>query len=161
MRFRRGDGREKQAPLQMRGGQLDFFAGLVRSAADELNATVDDHLRSVDAAVREGGGVGFLAASEVGRGERIAPAEVIPIVNVLFESDDFGSVDGLLLGQLFEERIGRRATGAAFGSEEFDEDRLRGSGPRKRGIRARVCGRASEERNKHRGQSKENSGNEK
>ena len=149
MRFRRGDGREKQAPLQMRGGQLDFFAGLVRSAADELNATVDDHLRSVDAAVREGGGVGFLAASEVGRGERIAPAEVIPIVNVLFESDDFGSVDGLLLGQLFEERIGRRATGAAFGGEEFDEDGSTGRGIRRFRLVARGCGAADEGKGEH------------
>ena len=77
-------------------GQLDFFASFVRAAADELNAAIDNHLRSVNAAVGEGGCVGFLAAGEVGRGERIAPAEVIPIIDVLFESDDLCAVDGLV-----------------------------------------------------------------
>jgi len=128
---------------------LDLFAGFVRSAADELNAAVDDHLGSVHAAVGESGGVGFLAASEVGRGERVAPAEVIPIVDVLFESDDFGAVDGLFLGQLFEERIGRRATGAAFGGEEFDEDGSSGRGIGRFRLVAGGCGAADEGKGEH------------
>jgi hypothetical protein len=43
---------------------------------------------------------------------------------MLFESDDFGAIDGLIVAELFQKSVGRRATGAAFGSEEFDDDRL-------------------------------------
>jgi len=46
---------------------------------------------------------------------RVLPALVIPVVDVLAEDD------GLRV-ELFEEAISRRATRAAFGGEEFDQD---------------------------------------
>ena len=91
---------------------------------DELSVSIDDHLGSVDAAVRNDGGVVFVAAGEIGRRERVTPTEMIPIIDVLFESDDLDAVEGLLLAELLEEGIGGRTTGAAFGGEEFDDDGL-------------------------------------
>ena len=51
------------------------------------------------------------------------PAKLVPVVDMLFEGDDFGGGDGLLLLEAGEEGVGGWAAGAAFGGEEFDEDR--------------------------------------
>jgi hypothetical protein len=53
---------------------------------------------------------------------------VVPVVDVLFEGDDFEAAERLLVGELFKEGVGGRATGAAFGGEEFDDDGLLGGG---------------------------------
>jgi len=125
-------------------GRADLLASFVGSAADELNAAIDNHLRGVDAAVGESGGVVLLTACEVGRGERIVPAEMVPIVDMLFESDDFRAIEGLFFGQFLEQGIGRRATGTAFGSKQFDDD---GSSGRRTGrfrLTRRVSGPADQ-----------------
>jgi len=96
-------------------------------AADELGAAVDDHLRGVDAAGGEEAGVLLLADGEVGRGEAVGPAVAVPVVDVLFESDDFDAVEGLIGAEFCEEGIGGRATGAAFGGEEFEDEGLFGA----------------------------------
>jgi hypothetical protein len=123
-----GDGSEEETRFGVRSSWANLFASVTRIAADELSAAIDDHLRSVDTAVGESSGVVLLATGEIGRRERVGPAEVIPVIDVLFESDDFGAVDGLVFGQFFEKGIGGRATGTAFGGEEFDDDGLPGSG---------------------------------
>ena len=51
------------------------------------------------------------------------PAEGVPVVDVLAEDDDVGVRDGLVAVELGEEGVGGRATGAALGGEELDEDR--------------------------------------
>ena len=132
----------------MERGRADLLARFVGSAADELNAAIDNHLRGVDAAVGQSGGVVLLAACEVGRGERIVPAEMVPIVDMLFESYDFRAIDGLLFGQFLEQRIGRRATRTAFGSKQFDDDRSSG----RRTGRFRVTARVSGPDNQRQGQ---------
>jgi hypothetical protein len=48
-------------------------------------------------------------------GKRIAPAELIPIVDVFAEDDDGGSGEGLFVVEFGEETIGGRATGTALG----------------------------------------------
>ena len=112
----------------MRGSPADLLAGFLSTAADELGAAVDDHLWGVDATMGDDVGVVLLAKREIGGRERVGPAEVIPVVDMLFESDDFDAVEGLVLAKFFEQRISGRTTGAALGSEKFDDDGLlRGS----------------------------------
>lgn len=71
----------------------------------------------------EEGAVVFLALGEVGRRKAVVPSEVVPVVDVFAEDDDVGAGDGLVAIELREEGVGGRATGAAFGGEEFDENR--------------------------------------
>jgi hypothetical protein len=131
----------------VRNSQTDLLASIARIAADELSTAVDDHLRSIDAAVGESGGVVLLATGEIGRGEGVGPAEVVPVVDVFFESDDFGAINGLVFRQFFEEGIGGRATRAPFGGEEFDDNGLPGSGIGELGMSGGVRGPAGREGN--------------
>jgi hypothetical protein len=122
------------------GGAFDGFDGLLSSAADEFIVTINDHLRSVGVARCDGAGVDALTeGGGVGR-ERIGPAAVIPIIDVLFEGNDFDVFEGLLRFEFGEKRVGRRATGTAFGGKEFDDDgsagRLRDAGCADRGAPA-------------------------
>jgi len=68
----------------------------------------------------------LLAAREIGRGERVAPALAVPIIDVFFEGDHFDTVERLVDAKVREIGIGGRATGAAFGGEELDEYGLTG-----------------------------------
>lgn len=97
---------------------------IVRAVADELGAAIDDDLRSVDAAIGEGVGVPLLTAREIGRGKGVSPAEMIPVVHVFFQGENFDAIERLVLAKLFEQGIRGRATGAAFGGEEFEDDGL-------------------------------------
>lgn len=97
-RVRRRKRREEQARFGTRRGPANLITSFRRITADELRAAVDDHLWSIDAAFGEDCGVVLLAAGEGGGGERIAPAKVVPIVDVLFEGKDLSAVDGLLVG---------------------------------------------------------------
>ena len=115
-------GREKETRFGLSGGRTDLVENFLGATGDELSVSIDDHLRGVDAAVRNDRGVVLLAAREVGRRERVVPTEVIPVIDVFFESDDLNAVEGLFVAELLEEGIGGRTTGAAFGSEEFDDD---------------------------------------
>ena len=56
------------------------------------------------------------------------PAEAIPVVDVFLECEDFSGSDGLLLLESCQKSVGGRATGAAFGGEEFDYYRCAGGG---------------------------------
>ena len=64
------------------------FRAAVGVAADEIGATVDDHLRRVDALGAEPRLIGLLAAGERRGRKAILPAELIPVVDVLAEADD-------------------------------------------------------------------------
>lgn len=124
-----GEGNEEQSRLGMGGGPADLITGFVSAIANELSGAIDDHLRGIDAAIGESDGVLFLAVREIGGRKGVRPAESVPVVDMLFESENFDAIEGLIFAQFFEDGIGRRATGAAFGGEEFDDDRLlEGSG---------------------------------
>ena len=109
----------------MSRGGTDLVESVLGAIGAELGVSIDDHLGSVDAAVRNDGGVVFLAAGEVGGREGVGPAEMIPIIDVLFESDNLNAIEGLLFAEFLEEGFGRRTTGAALGSEEFNDNGLR------------------------------------
>ena len=130
----------------MRSGPADLVAGFVSAVADELGAAVDNHLGSVDAAVREGVGVLLLAAGEIGGGERIGPAEAVPVIDVLFESQDFDAIEGLFLAEFIEQGIRGRATGAALRCEEFKDDGLLIGGVRGGGGMRRPANRDGDHR---------------
>ncbi len=85
---------------------------------------VDDELGSVDPALFEGRAIGTLTGRVRGAGERIGPAEVVPVIDVELEGDDVGARDGLTSRERGEERIGGRAARAAFGGEELEDHRL-------------------------------------
>jgi len=73
-------------------------------------------LRCVRAVESEFAGVGLLALGEDVRRKAVLPAQMVPIIHVLAEDD------GLRV-QPFEKTVGRRATGAALGGEEFHQHR--------------------------------------
>jgi hypothetical protein len=57
------------------------------------------------------------------RAERILPALVIPIGDVLAQRDDVDALDGLLLQQHLEQAVRGRAAAAAFGRKKLGDDR--------------------------------------
>jgi len=63
-------------------------------------------------------GVGFLALGVLFAAQCVAPAEVVPIGNVVGERDHV-----LAVGDLIDECICRGAGGAALAGEEFDDGR--------------------------------------
>ena len=91
--------------------------------ADELIRSVNDHLWGVDPVARAGGGVLVLAVGVLVGGETVVPAALVPVVDVLFEHDDLGVIDGLIVVQLCEQSVGWRAARAALGGEELHQDR--------------------------------------
>jgi hypothetical protein len=99
---RRGSG-EQEAGKGMGGYGTDLVENLGRTAAHELGVAVDDHLRGVHTAIGDSRGVVFLAPGEIGGGERVGPAEMVPVVHVLFESEDFDAVKGLLFAESFQK----------------------------------------------------------
>jgi len=115
-----GDG----VALNLDAGNLDWdgLGGSVEDGTEDpipvravdLCGAVDDRLWGVNIVLLEGEAVFLLALGEVGRGETVAPAEAVPVVDVLAENDDVGSGNGLGTVELSEDGIGGRATGAAF-----------------------------------------------
>ena len=110
------------------GSLHDSAAGGTRVGADELGAAGDHHLRGVDVVEVELRAVLALAAGEEGRGESVAPAEVVPVVDVLLKDDDLGGGDGLVVVEPGEEGVGGRAARTTLGGEELDEDGGAGRG---------------------------------
>ena len=90
---------------------------LAPGTADEFAAAVDDELRRVNAIALEGARVLLLPLGPVVRGEGVAPAEMIPVIDVFFDGDDFDIVAAAGVVKLPEKSVGGRATGAALGSE--------------------------------------------
>ena len=119
-----GNRSEEQSCDGMRGGGADLLTCVGSAAADKLNAPVDDHLRRVDTTAREGVGIVVLTNGEVVGRIGIPPAEMVPVIDMLFERDDLDAVEGLLVAELLQEQIGGRTTRATFGSEKFDDNGL-------------------------------------
>ena len=54
------------------------------------------------------------------------PAELVPVVDMLFERDDLRPRNGLRPVQPRQQIVGRRATRTAFAGEQFDDHRSPG-----------------------------------
>jgi hypothetical protein len=68
--------------------------------SDELIGSVYDHLRGVDAVYAKTGAVLALTFCVLMRREAIVPTEVVPIIDVLSEDNDFGVLNGLIVIEL-------------------------------------------------------------
>ncbi len=104
-------------------GTGDGAASVSRIVADKLFRAIDDHLRGVDAVDPEAKPIAILAVGELVRGEAVAPAELVPVIHMLAERDDLYAIHGLRAHKLCQQRVGGRATGAAFRGEELYKDR--------------------------------------
>jgi len=129
-------------------GALDRPPRRRRVAADQLRAAVDDHLRRVDAVEIEMRPVGLLPVGERGRGKSILPSKLIPVVDMLAERDHLRAGDRLIGDEPRQDRVRRRAVGAAFGGEQLDQDRRATGGVHDRhgvaALRERSVARAGE-----------------
>ena len=98
--FLRGRHRgKKKASFGMRSSGEDLLTRVGRAAADELDPAINDHLRGVDTSTRKGAGVVVLALREIARRVRVAPAEMVPVIDMFLEGDDFDVVEGLVLAK--------------------------------------------------------------
>src|SRR6202044_883058 len=79
------------------------FGGI---AADEFRVAIDDHLRRVDRVEAEVLRVVLLARIDRVEGKRIAPAEMVPVSDVLAENDGLGAGNKLLLVVLGQKSDG-------------------------------------------------------
>ena len=89
----------------------------------KLRRAINDGLRGVDGIEMESAAVLVLALVDFIEREGIAPAEVIPVSDVLAEDDGLGAGNGLFGVEFFEKTVGGRAVGAAFRGEQFDQNR--------------------------------------
>lgn len=71
--------------------------------AGVLHHPVDDELRGIDVTLAETPGIAPLPAGVFGKGERIVPAEVVPVVDVLGQSQQLGA-----FGKIAQQPVGRR-----------------------------------------------------
>jgi len=115
---------KKEASFGMRSSGEDLLTRVGRAAADKLDPAINDHLRGVDTSARKRAGVVVLALREIARRVRVAPTEVVPVINMFLEGDDLDAVEGLVLAKFLEKPVGGRATRAALGGKEFHDDGL-------------------------------------
>lgn len=101
-------------------GQLvvDGLPEAVFIGAYHFGPAVDDDLGGIDAVEHEDVPILFLALGKAGLAEGVFPAHAVPVIYVKTKDIDAGGV-GLWEGGY--QVVGRRAAGAAFGREEFDE----------------------------------------
>ena len=141
----------------MGGGACDGAAKSGAIAADKLLGAVDNHLRGINLVEREVNRVVALPFGHCVEGKWIAPAEVIPVGDVLAEDDGLRSGNELGRVEASEERVGRRAVGTAFGGEELDQNWLAGERMLELKLAARLP-RATRLRTAHRSGGKRNIG---
>ena len=94
---------EKKARDGVRGRGTNLFTRVGPAASYELNAPVDDHLRRVDAATRQSVGIVVLTNGEIVGRIGIAPAEMVPIIDMFFERDDLDALERLLVAELLQQ----------------------------------------------------------
>src|SRR5438309_1867011 len=103
-------------------GTVYRVASLIQIAADKLNASVHDHLRSVYFVGLEDSRIFVLPLAEFGRRVRIGPPQTIPVVDVFGKRDDLCAPDRLSLFKTSEQLVGWWATRAPLGREELDQN---------------------------------------
>jgi hypothetical protein len=128
--------RRLQLQRQFRHGARlsDQLLDLGPVRAHDIGAPVDHHLRRVDGAQAQRARIAALAPGEVGAGEGVLPADVVPVVDMEGKGDHVPA-----LRQLAKERVGRRAGAAALRGEQLDHDRRGGfgrAGVQRRGVRS-------------------------
>ena len=82
--------------------------GMDAIGADECVGAVHDHLRGVEPVIAQQSGVCLLTLCELWGAERVAPPEVIPVVNVEGEGEDSRAVLVWVGGEVVEEFVGWR-----------------------------------------------------
>src|SRR5664279_586480 len=90
--------------------------------SDKLEMAVDYHLRGVRPSHMKMLFIIALPLAELRRGEAIAPAIMVPVVNVFAQEDEVHSGRSLL-AQLDQKRVGGRTTGASLRGEKLHYDR--------------------------------------
>ncbi len=85
------------------------------AGAVDMGAPVDDRLRRIDRTGAESAHIGILALGVLLAAQRVLPAEIIPVVDVIGQCDDV--LPGHEVG---EKLVGRRAGTAALVGEELD-----------------------------------------
>src|SRR5213592_4801064 len=96
---------------------------LVRSAfiaAHEFEPPVDDHLRRIDTSQAKLGRVGALPFTVLVRREGVLPSDVVPVIDMLTQNDQFHAAYRLRSFQPLQQSIGWRATGTTLGCKQFD-----------------------------------------
>jgi hypothetical protein len=67
----------------------------------------------------------LLPLGELVGGERVVPAQIVPIIDVFFEGDNLRTGNGLFGFEPDQQSVRGWAAGAAFRGEEFDDYRNR------------------------------------
>src|SRR6266478_5595664 len=89
-------------------------------AANEFHRPVHHHLRCIRVTVSESPGINILPGRPIPRRERISPAQIVPVIDVLLQGDQLHIPGKRLLGQSRQQSIRWWTTGAAFGCKQFD-----------------------------------------
>jgi hypothetical protein len=118
--------------------RADRMSGIV---ADELIGSIDDHLRGIGTVHVQAGAVIVLPFCVLMRRKTVVPAEVVPVVHMLAEHDDFSATDGLRLIEFCKESIGGRAAGTTLRREQLHQH---GHSACLRGLRGRGVRQAGE-----------------
>jgi len=113
---------EREGQFWSLGSLSDSAHGVGSVTADELIGAVDYHLRGIDLIKTQALTVEFLPVGVLARSEAVVPLDALPVVDVLAEDDDVGVLDGLIVIELRQQRVGWRATGAALRGEELYQD---------------------------------------
>ena len=112
------DGERRAGRLPEAGG--DVGDDRRRGVALEPVLPLDDHLGGEDRPAAGGLGIGLLARGVARPGERVPPAEIVPVVDVEREGDHV-----VAPGEIGEERVRRRTGGAALAGVELEHHRAR------------------------------------
>src|ERR1700733_7334057 len=112
---------ERQFELNRLRSVLDGPIRVGRVVADELIGAVDDHLRGIDFGAETCAVFRLPVGVLVGR-ETVVPAEVVPVVHMLAQDDDFSTSDGLILVEFCQEGIGRRAARTPLRGEQLHQN---------------------------------------
>src|SRR3979411_507320 len=90
-------------------------------AAHKSGTSVDHEFGRIDAMISKAERIRLLALRPLTRGIGVDPALMIPVVDVVFQGYDFRPAYRLLLFELCEQRICRRAARATFRCEQFQQ----------------------------------------
>src|SRR5580704_3067802 len=95
----------------------DLMIGAVHVAADEFGLPAHYHLRGIDVAGVKGNGVIVLPRAKLWRRERIGPAQLIPVIHVLFDGDYLCAGNRLRLLKAGEHAVRGGTARTTFASE--------------------------------------------
>jgi len=100
----------------------------IEVVSHERFTTVDDHLRRVHLPGLVPRRISLLASRQFCRRKSILPAQIVPVVDVLAETDKLHACGRLRFDHLLEQHVSSGTTRAAFRGEQLDENRDRRAG---------------------------------